>query len=543
MSDREGSASVELENLQVGRESEFVGRESELDVDHENDSEFVRRRRETRRLQAQQQMDGCGSCCYTCWMCIFCPCIRTFRGGRGRAHVGTMGDDWQAQSGLGTIIEENGGGGGDLEDGSEMGAQVGDAGDIRERPSYNPQGADQGLLWRLFNRGNRRERIQEAMGQGYTCVTDDRPYMRYNDGVCQAEGQNPPRQEANALGATHPYGTNYCTAYGWECDQRHDVHDTHTRLMPHERRQGLLDADSTVALIASFFAADAISSLDGFNFAFPDWTAGECPGLCDPDMTQFNATTWFKEIALYDVSTECPNAEADYRDRYEYYSVVLSAVAISGLLAAISNANVMFTANMLLYNKDEKYIDKRLIDNFDLWWRTTFLCRFVFSRMSFLICMIGYALALYYHPNYICFDDKFNTAVTYSRLMFLGGAGVIAVNYVVMRSFQCFQNAATHKCCITIFCCTWIECLVECQCFDSCECCICNCLRTFWPQFCYDVCGSEDVTCCEGADDEHPGRAQHHASDERNCCETLFGACTCCDGLADKRLAKRSSVM
>merc|ERR1719461_128266 len=120
-------------------------------------------------------------------------------------------------------------------------------------------------------------RVQEAIAGGYVALDNEKPFMRYNDGVGDMEQRGP----ANALGATHQYGVNYCTAYGWDCDQPHHIHDTHTRLTPHERRTGLLDADGTVALIASFIAADAISTLDGFSFNYPDWTAGECPGLCD----------------------------------------------------------------------------------------------------------------------------------------------------------------------------------------------------------------------------------------------------------------------
>lgn len=236
------------------------------------------------------------------------------------------------------------------------------------------------------------------------------------------------------------HGANYCTAHGWDCNCDQGAHDTHTRLMPHERRNGILTADSTIAVICSFFAVDALSELAGFSFQEPDWAAGECPRLCNPSKV-IDMSTWtqdnyewkqfeFNNNVGSGLQSGCVNAVAEWQQIYQSYTVFLALVGACGLVCAIQNATTVASGTYMLYDAlSERTLEKDLADRFDAWWRTTQICRWLFSRLTFLMTAAAYLGALFYNPALECADeDAFtNNVIGIRTIVGLAGGCLLVV--------------------------------------------------------------------------------------------------------------------
>lgn len=313
-----------------------------------------------------------------------------------------------------------------------------------------------------------------------------------------------------APGQRAPRGVNYCTAFGYDCTEEHGAHDTHTRLMPHERRMGTLGADSTVALICSFFAVDALGTLSEFTFQQPDWGAGECPGLCDPNTSSWTSSDYLYNIWNFDVSNEpgCADAERLWKENYKWYTISLTIVAVASLTCAIENATVIASGSYLLYDAPKENIvtEMLLVQRFDKWWNVTTVCRFFFSRMAFLAAGLFYILAAYYNPSLVCGsqDPDFRNNQDWVKLIGLAGALFIAGSWAFLRvAEKCitvmYGNGATGYCMSNTIQCFFRGCLcpmLQWRCFEGMNCCLLNFCRCFMECWCSCLCRYENCHCC-----------------------------------------------
>jgi len=329
---------------------------------------------------------------------------------------------------------------------------------------------------------------------------------------------------AEPVGANQraPRGVNYCTAFGYDCTEEHGTHDTHTRLMPHERRMGTLGADSTVALICSFFAVDALGTLSEFTFQQPDWGAGECPGLCDPDTSSWTNENYLFNIWSFDVNGDpkCADAERLWKDNYFWYTISLTIVAIASLTCAIENATVIASGSYLLYDAPKENIvtEMLLIQRFDKWWNATTVCRFFFSRMAFLAACLAYISAVFHDPSLVCGHPDFKNNEDTVKLIGLAGALFIAGSWAFLRLAEklitlMYDNGATGYCMSNCIQCFFRGCLcpmLQWQCFEGMNCCclnFCRCFMVFWAScFCrYEhchCCGKGPMMCDQGKGDD-----------------------------------------
>jgi len=277
-----------------------------------------------------------------------------------------------------------------------------------------------------------------------------------------------------------PPGTNYCTAYGYNCTDHEHVHDTHTRVMPHERRMNTMAADATIALMCTFFAIDAMSHLTETTFAYPDWAKDECPGLCDihgdggvAETKKWTFADHQQKIYEFEVGSECPDAEEKWMDAFNAYMTTATIAAIFSLCGAICSAMVTASGHFLLYDAfNEKVLEMNLVDRFDSWWFWTFPPRVILTRLILPLVSISYVWSLHAHPQWICIDQKafeksktdvFVISTTGIIILLVALAWFKIVEKVLMWSALCKRKAKASDALTEKWCgCTVFQWMADC---------------------------------------------------------------------------------